>query len=77
MTLLHEELRPDLDVSILDRCKPLVDVLLFRVRLYVRQGAIQERRIGFVLPMVLEGAKVGRRRGAHGDEICPPAEVGP
>jgi hypothetical protein len=27
--------------------------------------------------MVLEGAKVGRRRGAHGDEICPPAEVGP
>jgi len=70
LTVLREESRPDLDVTILDCRKPPVDVLLLRVRLDISQCAIQERRIGFVLPMVLEGVKVRRRRGCHDEKYA-------
>src|SRR5690348_14176234 len=54
VAVLREQLRPDLDVAILHGSEATVDVLLLRVGLDIRQRAIQERRIGLVLPVMLE-----------------------
>ena len=72
MTVLGEQPRPDLDVTILYRGEASVDVLLFWVRLDIRQRAIQERRIGLVLPVMLEGMEVGLRCGGHTDKYADP-----
>src|SRR5678815_4684667 len=65
MTVLREQSRPDLDVAILYRGEASVDVLLLRVGFDTRQRAIQERRIGLVLPVVFECVKVGLRCDCH------------
>jgi hypothetical protein len=45
-------------MSILDVGKPRVDVFLLRIRFSVGENAIQIRRVGFVLPMMLERVDV-------------------
>ena len=64
-TVLRGAARPDLDVPVLDLGEAPVEVLLLRVRLGVGEQAIQERRVGLVLPMVLEGVEVGSSAGRH------------
>ena len=72
VTVLGEQLRPDLDVAVLHRGEATVDVLLLRVGLDVRQGAIQERRIGLVLPVMLESMEVRLRCGSHAGKYADP-----
>ena len=54
MAVLRQEIRPDHDMPILDIGQTRIDVLLFRIGLGGGEEAIQIRRVGFVLPMVLE-----------------------
>jgi hypothetical protein len=46
-------------MTVFDLGEPAIQILFLRIRLRVREKPIQERRIGFVLPMMLERVKVG------------------
>src|SRR5674476_1223540 len=50
---------PDLEVSVFNVSQTPIDVLLGWVRLGIGQKAIEIRRIGLVLPMMLECVEVG------------------
>ena len=62
---------PHLDVPVFDFGQPAIEVLLLRVGLGVGEQAIQIRRIGFVLPVVLEGVEVGSVRPCSGRLRAP------
>jgi len=65
MPQVGEKLRPDLDVTVFDRGKAGVHVALLRIGLDPGQGAIQERGVGLVLPVVLESVDVWLGRLWH------------
>jgi hypothetical protein len=46
-------------MTVFDLGEPAIQILFLRIRLGLREKPIQERRIGFVLPMMLERVKVG------------------
>ena len=58
--VLCQQVLPDLDVLVLDLGQPEVQRLLVRVVFSRCQHAIQERGIGLVLPVVLEGVQIRR-----------------
>src|SRR5690242_4864924 len=58
-TVIREQLRPDLDVPVLDGGQAQIEVPLLGVSLRARQYTIQVRGVGLVLPMMLEGVQVG------------------
>ena len=59
-----QQRRPDLDVPVLDLGEPAIQVALLRVLLGVGQQPIQIRRVGLVLPVMVEGVEVdGAGRG--------------
>jgi hypothetical protein len=63
LAMLAEQGAPDLDVSVFNLGEPLVDIALGLIGLGGRQDAVQERRVGLVLPVVLKCVQIGRRRG--------------
>ena len=50
----REQIGPDNNVPIFDVGQARIDVLLFRIGFRGGEEAVQIRRIGFILPMVLE-----------------------
>jgi hypothetical protein len=57
--VLREQVGPDLEVTIFDVGQAAIDVLLLRVRLGLGEEAVEKRRVGLVLPVVLECVEVG------------------
>ena len=58
MTVFRHQVTPDDDVPVLYLSQPPVDVLFFRIRLGVSENAVEECRVRFVLPVVLERVDV-------------------
>ena len=58
VSMLLQQRRPDLNVTVLDLGQSQIQRLLLRVRLRPGKDAVQVRGIGLVLPMMLEGVKV-------------------
>jgi hypothetical protein len=58
VALLGQQLPPDRDVPVLDLGQPRVHVPLGCVLLYLSQEPVQIRRIGLVLPMMLESVDI-------------------
>ena len=59
LAVFRQQPGPYLDVLVLDLSKVEIQGLLPIVGLLGRENAVQERRVGFVLPMVLEGPEIG------------------
>src|SRR5438105_2088683 len=61
--VLGEQLRPDLDMTVLHLRQTTIEILLLRVRFGVGEQTVEVRSIRLVLPMVLERVQVRSRRG--------------
>jgi hypothetical protein len=61
--VLSQQPAPHLYVPVFDLGQAAIEVFLFGIRLGVRQQSVEVRRVGLVLPMVLEGVEVGRSGG--------------
>ena len=65
MTVLGQQVAPHYDMAVFDGCQSRINVLLVQIGLGLRENAVEERRIGLVLPMVLKRVNVGVNRGSH------------
>ena len=69
-SMLCEQTGPDMEMPVFHVRQSSIDVLLGRVGLRIGQQTIQERGVGLILPVMLEGIEIGcagLRRLRRGD----------
>jgi hypothetical protein len=69
MTMLREQVTPYNNMAVFYFRQAGVDVLFSRIGFRVSEDPVEVRRVGLVLPMVLEGMKVWCGRGGHRSNI--------